>query len=596
MTIHERISALRNLMEEKGVDAYIIPSEDPHGSEYVTPHWQCRQWISGFTGSAGTVVVTKKMAGLWTDFRYYIQASEELKDSGIELFKFGKEGVPSFENWLAKNLERGNTVGIDGKNFSVSSAETLKSLLEKSNITLKSDCFILDDIWTENRPSLPMGKVFIHETKYNGQSREDKLLTVRKIMQDNGATHHVLTSLEDICWLFNIRGNDLDTIPVVISYALITLNHSYIFTNEKKISDTVRSELKKASIVIKSYEEMEHALGSIEKGSVVLVDKAKTSITLANAISSEAQILYDKNPTMLLKSLKNDIEIRNLRKVMETDGAAMVRFLKWIEEDRRGEKHSELSLAGKLRSFRAMGEEFAGESFTPIPGYRAHGALCHYHASEESDYSIDDKGGLFLIDSGGQYPGGTTDITRTICLGNPTAQEIRDYTLVLKGHIALTRAQFPAGTRGYQLDLLARMAMWKEGIDYGHGTGHGVGHFSNVHEGPMNISPKPIDVTLQPGMVISNEPGIYREGSHGIRIENLVLVSKEKESEFGLFLNFETLTLCPYERALIDVQHLNSEEIEWIDEYNRQLVKRLSPLLNKDEQDWLKGKTVALKA
>jgi len=581
-------------MEEKGLDAYIIPSEDPHGSEYVSPRWQCRKWISGFTGSAGTVVVTKENAGLWTDFRYYIQAEEELKDSGIELFKFGMEGVPSYENWLVKNLKVGQIVGINGRNFSASSAEELEMLLVKSKKSLNSDCSLIDQIWTDNRPSLPAGTVFVHKAEYNGESRENKLKKIRTAMSDLGATHHLLTTLEDICWLFNIRGRDLDTIPVVISYALITMHKACLFIDPKKIDDTVRRELKKASIEIYPYEDISKELSAIEKGSVVLADKKKTNISLINAVNKEGEIKFDQNPTILLKSLKNETEVENIRKIMEFDGVAMVRFFKWVEENRNTQPHSELSLAEKLRSFRAMSSEFAGESFTPIPGYRAHGAMCHYSADEKSQYSVDDQGGLFLIDSGGQYPGGTTDITRTITLGNRTEQEIRDYTLVLKGHIALSLAQFPSGTRGYQLDLLARMAMWKEGIDYGHGTGHGVGHYLSVHEGPMSISTKPIDVKLEPGMVISNEPGIYREGSHGIRIENLILVKQEKETEFGKFYNFETLTLCPYEPELIDVKLLSEDELKWINDYNQQVLSRLSSHLNDDELSWLKGKTIEL--
>jgi len=594
MTIHERISALRILMEETGLDAYIIPSEDPHGSEYVPPHWQCRKWISGFTGSAGTVVVTRETAGLWTDFRYYIQAAEELKDSGIELFRFGMEGVLSHDAWLAKNLKAGQVVGINGRNFSASSAESLKSILGKSRISLNSDCTLIDQIWTEDRPSLPSGEVFIHDLKYNGLSREDKLRTIRSQMAELGASHHIITSFEDICWLYNIRGKDLDSIPVVICYSLITLDKAYIFTDLKKVNDTVRASLNKADVEILPYEKVEKYLLEIQDGSVVLADKIKTSISIINSINKEAEIKYADNPTILLKSMKNNTEVDNIRVIMEQDGAALVRFFKWVEENRSSEKHSELSLAAKLKSFREMGADFAGESFTPIPGYRAHGAMCHYSADEETQYYVDDQGGLFLIDSGGQYPGGTTDVTRTITLGNPTEQEIRDYTLVLKGHIALSMARFPSGTRGYQLDLLARMAMWKEGIDYGHGTGHGVGHYLSVHEGPMNISPKPIDVALQPGMVISNEPGIYREGSHGIRIENLVLVREERETEFGRFFNFETLTLCPYEPQLIDVSLLEKTEILWINNYNQEVLERLSPLLNNDEKEWLKGKTVEL--
>ncbi|MDA3809867.1 MAG: aminopeptidase P family protein [Spirochaetaceae bacterium] len=594
MTIHERISALRMQMEEKGLDAYIIPSEDPHGSEYVSPHWQSRKWISGFTGSAGTVVITKEYAGLWTDFRYYIQAAEELKDSDMDLFKFGTDGVPPYDQWLVKNLNAGQVVGINGKNFSASTAEELKTLLDKSKIMLNTDCSHIDRIWTEGRPSLPSGKVFLHDSKYNGKSRDEKLKKIRFQMNEHGATHHILTTLEDICWLFNIRGTDIDSIPVVISYAIIFLNKAYLFADLSKINDEVQKELKKSSIGILPYDDIEKQLAAIDKKAIILADKTKTNIRLINAINKDIEIKYEKNPTLLLKAIKNETEINNIRKVMESDGVAMVKFFKWVEENRTSQVHSELSLAAKLRSFRAMGEDFSGESFTPIPGYRAHGALCHYSAEEKSQYSIDEKGGLFLIDSGGQYPGGTTDITRTITMGNPTEQEIHDYTLVLKGHIALSLARFPAGTRGYQLDLLARMAMWKEGIDYGHGTGHGVGYYLSVHEGPQNISSRAVDVPLLPGMVISNEPGIYREGSHGIRIENLVLVKKEKETEFGSFNKFETLTLCPYEPALIDVKLLDNDEKVWINEYNHEVQTRLSTYLNEDEKTWLKRKTIAL--
>ncbi len=583
MTVHERISALRIIMEENGIDAYIIPSEDPHGSEYVTPHWQCRKWISGFTGSAGTVVVTKDKAALWTDFRYYIQAAEELKDSGIELFKFGMENVPSYEKWLIKTLNKEQTVGIDGKNFSVAAGDKLKCNLEKSHIQFKTDCSFIDRIWKENRPSLPNGKVFLHDDKYNGLAREDKLKQIRSTMDELGASHHILTSLEDICWLYNIRGTDIDTIPVVISYALISKSGASLFTEQDKIGEDVAKVLNKASISIFPYNEIEKKLASIDKDSVVLIDKDKTNTHLASLVPSECEIKYERNPTILLKARKNNVEVDNIRKIMEQDGAAMVRFIKWVEENIREGIHTELSLAAKLLHFRKMGADFAGESFTPIPGYRGHGAQCHYKAEEESQYTIDSDGGLFLIDSGGQYPGGSTDITRTLTLGNLTAEEKQDYTLVLKGHVSLSMAKFPAGTRGYQLDLLARMDMWKEGIDFGHGTGHGVGCYLSVHEGPQNISPKAVDVKLEPGMLISNEPGIYREGRHGIRIENLVLVKEDKKTEFGRFFDFETMTLCPYEPDLIDISLLSDDEIDWINRYNLEVLERLSPLLDDNE-------------
>ena len=590
MTIHERITALRIKMEEKGVQAYIIPSEDPHGSEYVAPHWQCRKWISGFTGSAGTVVVTASKAGLWTDFRYYIQAEEELKDSGIDLFKYGMPNVPSYEQWLSNNLDRGQTVGLDGKNFSVADANRLEKLLSPNGINLNTEVPLIDSIWQDNRPELPSGKVFIHDEKYNGKSRSKKINSLREERERVGATHQIVSTLEDICWLFNIRGRDLDTIPVVISYALVSMESATLFVDENKTAQ-IKDVLAKDGIAIQPYEQITSTLSRIEKGSIVLADRTKLSISLGNSLSEGVAIRYETNPTTNMKALKNDVEIRALRKVMETDGAALVRFFKWLGEN-RNIKHSELFLAAKLLSFRKMGEDFTGESFTPIPGYRAHGALCHYSADEEGQYETDGQGGLFLIDSGGQYPGGTTDVTRTVTLGEPTEQEVRDYTLVLKGHIALSQAKFPQGTRGYQLDLLARMDMWKEGINYGHGTGHGVGHYLSVHEGPMSISPKPIDVNLEPGMVISNEPGIYREGSHGIRIENLVLVKEERETEFGKFYGFETLTLCPYDPELIDLTMLSDVERRWINSYNKETYDRLSPYLNAEEKAWLGERTI----
>jgi len=590
MTIHERISALRMKMEEKGLHAYIIPSEDPHGSEYVAPHWQCRKWISGFTGSAATVVVTLKNSGLWTDFRYYIQAEEELKDSGIDLYKFGMPGVPSYEQWLSANLEKGQTVGIDGRNFSVDGARKLETLLGKSGISLETEAPLIDNIWTDERPALPMEKVFLHDEKFNGRSTSDKLKALREVMSRYGATHHVLSALEDICWLFNIRGGDLATIPVAISYALLSMDSAELFIHEEKAAP-VRDVLKKDNVTIRPYEDIKKVLSEIGKGSLVLADRSRLSISLLNALGEGAEVRFETNPTTSMKARKNEVEIKNLRKVMERDGIALVRFLKWISEN-PAKGQTELSLAAKLLSFRKRGEDFAGESFTPIPGYRGHGALCHYSADEKGQYTVDGKGGLFLIDSGGQYPGGTTDITRTVTLGNPTEQEIRDYTLVLKGHIGLSLAKFPQGTRGYQLDLLARMEMWKEGINYGHGTGHGVGHYLSVHEGPMSISPKPIDVSLEPGMVISNEPGIYREGSHGIRIENLILVKEDRDTDFGKFYDFETLTLCPYDPELIDLSMLTGEERSWINSYNEEVYNRLSPYLNDEEKGWLKARTV----
>jgi len=493
MTVHERISALRNLMKERGIDAFIIPSEDPHGSEYVNPHWQSRKWISGFTGSAGIVVITKDKAVLWTDFRYYIQAALELKDSGIELYKMGLEGVPAYDLWLTQVLNKGDCVGINSMNFSAGEGDKLKAVLDKSGVNLEINCPFIDFIWTNERPELPVGKVELHDIKYCGISREDKLKQIRTYIESSGATHHILSSLEDICWLYNIRGADLDTIPVLIGYSLITPSKAYIFADKNKFNKNILMELEKASVYLLPYEQVGKSLSSINKGSVVLGDKDKINMNLISLIPDSCEIKYTQNPTFLFKSIKNNTEIENTRNIMEHDGAAMVRFLKWMEENISNGVHTELSLASKLKSFREMAGEFAGESFTPIPGYRGHGALCHYSADKESQYTVDSKGGLFLIDSGGQYRGGTTDITRTLTLGNRTKDEIHDYTLVLKGHIALSMAKFPAGTRGYQLDLFARMAMWKEGIDYGHGTGHGVGYYLSVHEGPQNISSRKTD-------------------------------------------------------------------------------------------------------
>lgn len=584
-TINNRIAALRAHIAQEQIQAFIIPSTDPHLSEYVAPHWQSREWISGFTGSAGTVVVTAKDAGLWTDSRYFLQAARQLEGTCITLYKEMLPETPNIPEFLSAHLQEGDCVGIDGKMFSAEEVEHLQKELKKSGIRIKSIADPMQLLWTD-RPAMPLAPAFVYDTKYAGMSFTEKLPAVRQAMEAAGADSLLLSALDEIAWLLNIRGNDVHCNPVVVSYLLIEKDKVNYFVQPQKVTPELAEYFSANGISVHPYEEIGHYLNSFNAHSI-LMNPAKTNYAIYSAIRPGCLIINGASPVALLKAIRNKQEIAGIHAAMQRDGVALVKFLKWLDEAVPAGKETEISVDKKLHTFRAAQPLYMGESFDTIAGYKEHGAIVHYEATPETDVTLKPEGFL-LLDSGAQYLDGTTDITRTIALGPLTEEEKTDYTLILKGHIALAMAVFPEGTRGAQLDVLARMPIWKKRMNYLHGTGHGVGHFLNVHEGPQSIRMNENPVALQPGMVTSNEPGVYKAGSHGIRTENLVLTVPAGEGMFGKYLKFETLTLCPICRKGIIKELLTAEEIGWLNDYHRTVYEKLSPDLNNDEREWLK--------
>ena len=593
--IKERISALRRLMEAYGLHAFIIPSTDPHSGEYVPEHWESRKWISGFTGSAGTVVITLNDAGLWTDSRYFIQAEEQLEGTGIRLFKDRLPGTPSIPQWLGSVLEKGNQVGIDGWVNSHLEAETLRNELKSSGlslVTMTEDPF--DTIWS-NRPSLPQSPIFILDKKRTGASCTEKIARIQEAIAKNGASAIILSALDEVAWTLNLRGDDVHCNPVFISYLLISKEDCTLYILEEKINDEVHAYLKANHIHVQSYGTLAEDLRMFkEKHEGILQISLLANEALANLSSQHADTIFAPSPVALMKAVKNKTEQEGFRKAMKRDGVAMVKFLRWLEGAVPAGGETEISVDQKLYAFRAEQAYFKGISFDTIAGYKEHAAIVHYEATPETDIPLKAEG-MLLLDSGAQYLDGTTDITRTIVLGPLTEEEKTDYTLVLKGHLQLQNAHFPAGTCGTQLDILARHAMWKAGINYLHGTGHGIGHFLCVHEGPHQVRMNHMPTLLEPGMILTDEPGIYKAGRHGIRIENTLLIVPAQETEFGKFYKFEPLTLCPIDKEAIVVSMLTDEELAWLNNYHQMVYDSLCPLLDKDEQNWLKEATTPLK-
>lgn len=590
-TINSRIQALRTLFSREGIQAFIIPSTDPHLSEYVAPHWKSREWISGFTGSAGTVVVTTGKAGLWTDSRYFLQAAQQLEGTEIELYKEMLPETPSISTFLCTQLSPGDAVGIDGKMFSAEEVERMQAELQKCRIEIKNIPDPMRELWAD-RPPMPEAPAFIHETKYSGKSSVEKISIIREELKKCNARALFISALDEIAWTLNLRGNDVHCNPVIVSYLLIEEQDIHYFIQPQKITLEVAEYLKSTGISLHPYEEVETYLKQIRVESL-LINPSKTNYAAYSAVNPNCKIIHGVSPVTLLKAIRNEQEIAGIHAAMQRDGVALVKFLKWLEEAVPAGKETEISVDKKLHSFRAEQDLYMGESFDTIAGYKEHGAIVHYEATPETDVPLKPEGFL-LLDSGAQYLDGTTDITRTIALGELTEEEKTDYTLILKGHIALAMAKFPAGTRGAQLDVLARMPIWQRGMNFLHGTGHGVGHFLNVHEGPQSIRMNENPVTLQLGMLTSNEPGVYKAGSHGVRTENLVLVVPAGEGMFGNYLQFETVTLCPICKKGIIKELLTNEEIEWLNGYHQTVYEKLSPSLNKEEQAWLKEATSSL--
>ena len=590
-TINNRIAALRAHIAQEQIQAFIIPSTDPHLSEYVAPHWQSREWISGFTGSAGTVVVTAKDAGLWTDSRYFLQAARQLEGTCITLYKEMLPETPNIPEFLSAHLQEGDCVGIDGKMFSAEEVEHLQKELKKSGIRIKSIADPMQLLWTD-RPAMPLAPAFVYDTKYAGMSFTEKLPAVRQAMEAAGADSLLLSALDEIAWLLNIRGNDVHCNPVVVSYLLIEKDKVNYFVQPQKVTPELTEYFNVNGISVHPYEEIGDYLNNFNAHSI-LMNPAKTNYAIYSAIRPGCLIINGASPVALLKAIRNKQEIAGIHAAMQRDGVALVKFLKWLDEAVPAGKETEISVDKKLHTFRAAQPLYMGESFDTIAGYKEHGAIVHYEATPETDVTLKPEGFL-LLDSGAQYLDGTTDITRTIALGPLTEEEKTDYTLILKGHIALAMAVFPEGTRGAQLDVLARMPIWKERMNYLHGTGHGVGHFLNVHEGPQSIRMEENPVTLKPGMVISDEPAMYRTGEYGIRTENMILVREDSETEFGKFLGFDTLTLCFIDTSLIIIPMLSVREHAWLNKYHQMVYDKISPFLNEEEKAWLKEKTTEI--
>lgn len=592
--IKQRIENIRDLMKEKNIYAYIVPSSDYHQSEYVGDYFKSREFMSGFTGSAGTLIISMDEAGLWTDGRYFIQAENELKDSGIKLFKMGEEGVPTIEEYLLEKLPKNSTLGFDGRVMSVKEGQSLANKLAFKGINIEYKYDLVNDIW-EDRCSLPTEKAFLLGTEYSGESFSDKLSRIRAVMKEKKATTHILASLDDIAWLFNIRGRDVKSNPVVLSYAVISIDSVYLFIDKNKIGKDIRAELSKENVQIKGYEEVYEFIKNIDENEVVLIDTSKVNYAIYNNIPSNVQKIEERNPSILFKSIKNEIELKNIRNSHIKDGVAFTKFMYWLKNNIGKIEITEISATQKLEEFRREQDKFIEPSFSTIAAYKDHAAMMHYSATEESNYKLEPRD-LFLVDSGGQYFDGTTDITRTIALG-PIPENVRkDFTNVVRGMIRLSKAKFLYGCRGYNLDILARGPLWEEGVDYKCGTGHGIGFVLNVHEGPNGFRWKvreDIDDSciLEEGMVTTNEPGVYVENSHGIRIENEIVVRKAEKNEYGQFMDFEVITFAPIDLDAIDESLILKDEKVYLNNYHKQVYDKISPYLNEEEKQWLKTYT-----
>ncbi len=590
--MNTNLELLRELMRAKGVDAVIIPGTDPHQSEYVSDYWKFRDWVSGFTGSNGTAVVTLDKASMWTDSRYFLQAEIELEGSGFELQKVEYRGeLATIMSWLAKEIHEDDTLAIDGRLFSLMEANRLEQMCGENGFLLATDFYPADEIW-EDRPARPMSPAFIHAEEYAGEDVESKLSRTMEKVEQSGADSILITALDEIAWLLNLRGSDVDFTPVAIAYFYMSDKDRVLFIDSDKVDREVESYLSSHKIRVKDYDEIEKFLDKRNVNDTIMLDPNKVSDTLGQTL--ECDKVYGTSPVEALKGIKNEVQIDGFRRAMERDGAALVRLFMWIEQNAASGTINEIDVWEQGKLERAKSDLYRGDSFEMICGYREHGAIVHYTATPESASTLQGEG-LLLVDSGAQYLDGTTDITRTVTLGNPTTQEKHDFTLVLKGHLALSRAKFPVGTTGVQLDAFARMPLWQEAMTYGHGTGHGVGHFLSCHEGPHSIRTSLNPVALVPGMVTSNEPGLYKEGEYGIRTENILLVVEGPKTEaFGDFLEFETLTLFPYDTRLIDTAMLTAEEVQQINDYHAMVLERLTPYLNEEEKIWLSEKCASI--
>ncbi|WP_311515046.1 aminopeptidase P family protein [Oligella urethralis] len=596
LTVPQKIQALRERMAAHGLSAWIVYSADPHLSEYLPEHWSQREYLSGFTGSAGFMAVTQKQAALWTDSRYWVQAEAQLQGSGIELMKLGAKGVPSLEQWICAQLSPAQVVGVNGMALSVAQAQQLEQQFAAAELAMQVDLELLDAFWTA-RPPLPQAPIYEHEERFAGAPRREKIGRVCQAMQELGASRHLISSLDDIAWLLNLRGSDVDYNPVFLSHLLLSEADAYLFVDEQKLSPELKQQLLHDGVVLKPYEAVQAVLATqlADDACSLLIDPARTAWAIVQPYMKQVQLRL--NPSQGFKAQKNAKEIAHIRHAMEKDGAALCEF--FAEFERRlqaGEQLSELDVDSLITAARARQPDFVCPSFATIAGFNANGALPHYRALPESHVMLEGDG-LLLIDSGGQYLDGTTDITRVVPIGTITAAHKKDVTLVLKGMVNLSMAVFPINEPGPNLDAIARLPLWQHGLDFGHGTGHGVGYFLNVHEGPQVISHYGFGrahTEMKEGMITSNEPGLYRTGQWGVRIENLVLNQSAYKTEFGEFLRFETLTLCPIDTRCIDVALLTETERAWLNSYHAEVRERLSPYVTGEAKDWLLKRTKAI--
>lgn len=591
--INDRIAKLRRVMKEKGIFAYIIPSADYHQSEYVGEFFKGRQFISGFTGSAGTVVITPDKAILWTDGRYFLQAEQELSTSCVELYKMGEENVPTTFEYIENEVPAGSKIGFDGRAISAAMGSELEESLAKKNITISYEGDLLDAVW-EDRPVLSDAKAFLLDIKYSGEDFTSKIARVRKAMNDCGATTHILTSLDDIAWLFNIRGGDIKYNPVVLSYAVVTLDKAILFIDENKLNEEIKASFGEEVVEIKGYFEIDEFVKTIEKEEVVLVDSSKISYTILKNIPEGIKVINAMNPSTIFKAQKNPVEIENTKQVHIRDGVAVTKFMYWLKNNIGKIEITEISAADKMTELRKEQGKFIEPSFASIAGYGANGAIVHYSATEESNTTLEPKG-LFLLDSGGQYFDGTTDITRTFAVGPLTEEEKSNFTSVARAMIRLSGAKFLYGVNGYYLDILARGILWEQNLNYNHGTGHGIGHVLNVHEAPNGFRYDNRNLaTLEEGMITTNEPGFYKAGSHGIRLENEMLCKKGVKNEYGQFMEFEPLTIAPIDLDAINVDLMKEDEKAYLNEYHKMVFDTISPFLSSEEAEWLKEYTRAI--
>jgi len=591
-TSKSKLNLIRREMKKQGLAALIIPSSDPHLGEYIPEHWRIISWLTGFTGSAGTVVITPKFAGLWTDSRYFIQAARQLEGTGFELVKLIIPHTPEYIGWLVANIKKKGVVGVDGRVLSIGLKNQIEKEFKRKEIALNPGIDITGQIWT-GRPLMPQSIAFDHTLEFAGISRGSKISEVRGKMAVMGVDYQLLTSPDDIMWMLNIRGNDVGFSPVIMCFAIVTVDQVMLFVNDEQIPYKMKMDFDRDGIVILPYETLTMVLARLQPRCTLLLNPATTSAAIYSAVNKNVAIDEDVSIPTRLKAVKNAVEIENIRKTMIKDGVALTKFFFWLESNVGKESITEVTAADKLLEFRMLQEDCKGPSFATISAWNGNAASPHYSPSRDNDTLLEGQG-IYLLDSGGQYLGGTTDVTRCVVFGEPTPRQKRDFTLALKGTIGLAMAKFPVGTKGFQIEILARKALWENGLNYGHGTGHGVGYFLNVHEGPQTIgtgASGDMKTVFEPGMLTADEPAIYRPGEYGFRTENLILCVEDELTSYGQFLKFETVTLCYIDTRLLETSLLTSEEIGWFNDYHNQVYATLAPLLSKVEKGWLKEKT-----